>query len=129
MWHTATYATPAPPTATPTLVPPTAPPPVPPCFRLVQVDKLPDWFGGLAFGEKHSIGGGVWDLTSMVGCEVEGGVIAINRDGRLFMAYVDDCASFHSSDIPQELRPAVAERWVCVELTGDGEMQFIPRHE
>jgi len=100
----------------------------PPCFGLVQADKLPDWAGGLAFGEIHSFGGGSTDLRSVVGCEVEGGVIVINEDGRFFHAYVDDCECFESSDIPpQELRPAGDDRWICFQPTGDGGIGIMQR--
>lgn len=99
-----------------------------PCFGLIQADKLPDWAGSLAFGKKHSLGGNNFvDLTSMVGCKVEGGVILI-EDGRFVQAYVNDCKSLKSSNIsPQELRPGSGDSWVCVQPTGDGGIQFVQR--
>jgi len=113
----------------PTSVPPTVTlPPGPPCFGLVQADRLPDWAGGLAFGEKHSLPTGFTDLTSVVGCEVEGGVILINEDGHFFNAYVNDCVNFESSDIPpKELRPASDDPWICIQPAGDGGTLIKPR--
>lgn len=101
----------------------------PPCFGLVQADKLPDWAGGLAFGESHSLGGGNFvDLTSTVGCEIEEGVLRINKDGRFIQAFVDDCESFESSDIPaQELRPAGDDRWTCSQPAEGGGMLIMQR--
>jgi hypothetical protein len=116
-------------TSTPLPVPPTATLSAgPPCFGLIQADKLPDWAGGLAFGEMHSSDGSFTDLTSVVGCKVEGGVILINEDGRFFSAYIDDCENFESSDIPpEELRPASDDPWICNQPTGDGGIQFMQR--
>ncbi len=100
----------------------------PPCFGLVQVDKLPDWAGGLAFGERHNLPGGFVDLRSAVGCEVEGGVLNVVEDGRFTVAYVESCDSFDSSDIPsQELRPEADQGWICQEPTGDGGMRLTVR--
>ena len=103
-----------------------------PCFGLAQGAALPDWAGGLAFGEYHDLGGGSFvDLTSLVGCEIEEGVLTVNEEteDRLFGgAYVEDCDGFQSSDIPpEELRPAVDDRWICREPLEGGGLGFTQR--
>lgn len=103
-----------------------------PCFGLAQVGALPDWAGGLAFGEYHDFGGGSFvDLRSLVGCEIEEGVLTVNEEGRerLFgSAYVEDCDGFQSSDIPpEELRPAVDDGWVCHQPVEGGGLAFRQR--
>jgi len=104
----------------------------PPCFGLVQDASLPDWAGGHAFGEYHDLGGGSFvDLTSLAGCEIEGGVLKVNVEiARLSAigAYVEDCDGFESIDIPpQELQPAADERWICYAPGEDGGMVMVQR--
>lgn len=103
-----------------------------PCFGLAQVATLPDWAGGLAFGERHDLAGGSFvDLTSRVGCEIERGVVTVNKESedRLFgSVYVEDCDGFESSDIPpQELRPAADDRWICYEPSEEGGLRLTQR--
>ncbi len=70
-------------------------------------------------------------MSSLVGCEIEEGVLTVNEEGddRLFgSAYVEDCDGFQSSDIPsEELRPAADDRWICREPLDDGGMAFTQR--
>ncbi len=111
------------PTATHTPEPTATLPPQPPCYGLTQANSLPEWAGGLAFGEKHTFGLGEFtDLTNMTGCEVEGGVIAMhNENGKFLLAYVDNCDSFELNILPGLPIPTqVGDSWICNMPTTDG---------
>ena len=99
-----------------------------PCFGLEQVDKLPEWIGGLAFGESHSISGGnTIDLVSKVGCQIEGGVLVVSEAGVFDEAYAEVCIGFEGDDIPRpELRPAPDKLWGCTQPGEDGTFLWVP---
>ena len=72
----------------------------PPCFGLVETE-IPEW--AAAFQS---------DLVNY--CEVEGGVISVNRDNLIPFVYADSCATFNPADIPADLQPT-GDGWSCID--------------
>jgi hypothetical protein len=72
----------------------------PPCFGLLETG-IPEW--AAAFQS---------DLVTY--CQVEGGVISVNRDNRVPFVYVDSCEAFNPAEIPADLQPA-GDDWSCID--------------
>ncbi len=105
--------------------------PGPPCYGLVEVGTLPEWIGGgLEFGELYEgSSGNTIDLRGKVGCEIDGGVLAVTESGAFFEAYMDECFDIEAGDIPiGELRPPGDQLWMCTQPTGDdGQILMVPK--